>query len=60
MDRKAEVEETARHHRNRGLHVYPDGDGMVVIRGRLEREVGEALIQALAAARDALYRGLHP
>src|SRR5262249_2030487 len=37
MDRKAEVEETTRHHRNRGLHVYPDGDGMVVIRGRLDR-----------------------
>src|SRR5262249_58665652 len=50
------VEETTRHHRNRGLHVYPDGDGMVVIRGRVEREVGELLLQALAAAREALYR----
>src|SRR5215467_13702746 len=56
IDRKAEVEETTRHHRNRGLHVYPDGDGMVVVRGRLEREVGEVLMQALAAAREALYR----
>src|SRR5262249_48285269 len=56
MDRQAEVDETTRHHRNRGLHVYPDGDGMVVIRGRLEREGGEVLIQALAAAKDALYR----
>jgi len=29
---------------------------MVVIRGRLEPEVGAAVMQALAAARDALYR----
>src|SRR5262249_61059666 len=56
MDRQAEVEETTRHHRNRGLHVYPDGDGMVVIRGRVEREVGALLMQALAAAREGLYR----
>jgi hypothetical protein len=45
MDRKAEAEETTRRHRHRALHVYPDGDGVVVIRG-----------QALAAAREALYR----
>jgi hypothetical protein len=56
MDRKAEAEETARRHRHRALHVYPDGDGMVVIRGRLEPEVGAVVMQALAAARDALYR----
>src|SRR5262249_43941223 len=40
MDRKAEAEESMRRHRHRALHVYPDGDGMVVIRGRLEPEVG--------------------
>jgi uncharacterized protein DUF222/HNH endonuclease len=56
MDRKAEAQETTRRHRNRALHVYPDGDGMVVIRGRLEPEVGAVLIQALTAAREALYR----
>ena len=38
------------------LHVYPDADGLVVIRGRLEPEVGAVLIQALTAAREALYR----
>src|SRR5262249_59769908 len=32
------------------------GDGMVVVRGRLEPEVGAVVIQALAAAREALYR----
>jgi hypothetical protein len=36
--------------------VYQDEDGMVVIRGRLEPEVGAVLIQALAAAREALYQ----
>src|ERR1700752_2307751 len=56
MDRKAEAQEAARRHRHRALHVYPDGDGMVVIRGRFEPEVGAVVMQALAAARDALYR----
>jgi hypothetical protein len=56
MDRKAEAQETTRRHRNRALHVYPDGDGMVVIRGRLEPEAGAVLMQALTAAREALYR----
>jgi hypothetical protein len=44
MDRKAEAQETTRRHRNRALHVYPDGDGMVVIRGRLDPEVGAVLM----------------
>jgi hypothetical protein len=56
MDRKAEAEESTRRHRHRALHVYPDGDGMVVIRGRLEPEVGAVVMQALAAARVAQYR----
>ena len=56
MDRKAEAQESTRRRRNRALHVYPDGDGMVVIRGRLEPEVGSVVMQALASARDALYR----
>src|SRR5262247_4688068 len=49
MDRKAETEESARRHRHRALHMYPDADGMVVIRGRLELEVGAVVMQALAA-----------
>src|SRR5262250_2947648 len=56
MDRKAEAEESTRRHRHRALHVYPDADGMVVIRGRLEPEIGAVVMRALAAARDALYR----
>src|SRR5437588_10239914 len=56
VDRKAEAEETTRRHRSRALHVYQDEDGMVMIRGRLEPEVGAVLIQALAAAREELYQ----
>ena len=56
MDRQAEARETARRHAGRTLHVYQDEDGMVVVRGRLEPEVGELLAQALAAAREMLYQ----
>jgi len=59
VDRLAEAQETARRHRSRAVHVYPDEDGMVVIRGRLAPEVGAVLIQALTAAREALYQKAH-
>src|SRR6266513_1969297 len=55
MDRKAEAREADRQHAGRALHVNPDEDGTVRIRGRLAPEVGALLIQALAAAREALY-----
>src|SRR2546426_7566512 len=38
------------------LHVYHDEDGMVIIRARLEPEAGAVVVQALAAAREALHR----
>ena len=50
------VRETARRHESRALHVYQGEDGMVVLRGRLAPEVGALLVQALAAAREALPR----
>jgi hypothetical protein len=56
VDRKAEAQEAARRHKSRALHVYEDADGMVVVRGRLEPEVGALLRQALAAAREVLYQ----
>ena len=56
VDRNAESAETARLHKSRALHLYQDEDGMVVVRGRLDREAGAVLIQALAAARETLYR----
>jgi len=56
VDRRAEARESALRHARRGLRVYQDEDGMVVVRGRLEPEVGALLIQALAAARETLYQ----
>jgi Domain of unknown function (DUF222)/HNH endonuclease len=56
VDRLAEARETALRHASRALHVHQDEDGMVVLRGRLEPEVGALLIQALAAARETLYQ----
>jgi len=59
VDRQAEAREATRRHTSRALHVYQDEDGMVVIRGRLAPEVGAVLIQALTAAREALYQKAH-
>jgi hypothetical protein len=56
VDRQAEARETTRRHASRALHVYQDEDGMVVIRGRLEPDVGAVLRQALDAAREMLYQ----
>jgi len=56
MDRQAEARETARRHASRGLSVHHDGDGMVVVRGRLTPEVGAVLMKALAAAGEMLYQ----
>jgi hypothetical protein len=56
VDRKAEARETARRHAMRGLHIYPDEDGTVVIRGRLTPDVGALLVRALDAARETLYQ----
>ena len=43
-------------HRARTLSVFPDDDGMYVVRGLLEPEVGALLMRAVEAASDALYR----
>ena len=59
VDRQAEAREATRRHTSRALHVYQDEDGMVVIRGRLAPEVGAVVIQALTAAREALYHKAH-
>ena len=56
LDRRAEAREAAQRHARRGLRVYQDDDGMTVLRGRLEPEVGALLVQALAAARETLYQ----
>jgi len=56
VDKIAEAQEASRRHTGRALKVYQDEDGMVVVRGRLEPEIGAVLVQALAAAREALYQ----
>src|SRR6266508_4005327 len=56
VDARAEGREAAQRHARRGLRVYQDDDGMTVLRGRLEPEVGALLVQALAAARETLYQ----
>jgi len=56
VDRQAEAREAARQHAGRALHVYQDGDGTVVLRGRLTPEVGALLLRALEAARETLYQ----
>src|SRR5262249_38101838 len=50
-----EAKEARARHQGRALQVYPDEDGMFVVRGRLEPEVGAMLVRALEAAREALY-----
>lgn len=59
VDRIAEAQEDRRRHVTRALHVYQDEDGMVTVRGRLTPEAGAVLLQALAAAREALYQQAH-
>jgi len=56
MDLKAEAREAALQYAARSLHVYPDADGTMRIKGRLTAEVGALLVKALAAAREALYQ----
>jgi len=56
VDRRAEAREAKRRHATRALHVYQAEDGMVVLRGRLEPEMGALVMQALAAARESLYQ----
>jgi 5-methylcytosine-specific restriction endonuclease McrA len=56
VDRQAETRQATRQHAERGLHVYEDEDGTVVVRGRLAPEVGALLVRALDAARETLYQ----
>ena len=56
VDRRAEVRQARRQHADRGLHIYEDEDGTVIVRGHLAPEVGALLIRALDAARETLYQ----
>ena len=56
VDRRAETRKAVRQHAGRGLHVYGDAEGMVVVRGRLTPEAGALLRRALEAGREVLYQ----
>ncbi len=57
LSRDGELTAEEVRHRSRTFSVAIDADGMYVVRGRLEPEVGAALMRAIEAASDALYRG---
>ncbi len=56
VDRRAEARKAVRQHAGRGLRVYEDAEGMVVVRGRLTPEAGALLRRALEAGREVLYQ----
>ena len=56
VDRRAEARKAVRQHAGRGLQVYEDTEGMVVVRGRLTPEAGALLRRALEAGREVLYQ----
>ena len=53
--RKDEAALERERHLSRRLSVFPDDDGMYVIQGRLDPEVGAVLMRAVEAASDDLY-----
>ncbi len=56
IDQHVEAQEARHRHRSRSLYLFPADDGMLILKGRLEPEVGALLIQALDAARETLYQ----
>ena len=56
LDADSEAKREEARHRARSFSVAVDLDGMYVVRGRLEPEVGALLTRAVEAAGDALYR----
>src|SRR5947199_9161666 len=57
VDRKVEMDETARRHKHRTLHVYHDEDGVGIIRAPLEPQAGDVLIQDIATGTRAAPHG---
>ena len=60
LSRDGELTAEEARHQSRAFSVVIDGDGMYVMRGRLEPEVGAVLMRAIEAASDALYREERP
>jgi hypothetical protein len=55
LSRADEQELERARHRSRRFSVFPDYDGMYVVKGRLDPEVGALLMRAVEAASDALF-----
>jgi len=53
--RGAEARRERARHARRNFSVFPDEDGMYVVRGLLDPEVGAVLMRAIEAAGDALF-----
>lgn len=56
-DGESEAEREGEEWERRTLAVFPDEEGMYVVRGVLPAEVGAVLMRALEAASEALWRG---
>ncbi len=56
LSRDEELTAEQARHRSRTFSMFVDGDGMYVVKGRLEPEVGAVLMRAVEAASDALFR----
>ncbi len=56
LSREGELPVEEARHRSRTFSVFVDGDGMYVVKGRLEPEAGAVLMRAVEAASDALFR----
>jgi hypothetical protein len=59
LDRKSELTAEQIRHRSRRFSAFVDDDGMVVVKGRLDPEVGALFMRAVEAASDALFRDEH-
>lgn len=60
LGRENEAALEQRRHQSRCFSVFPDDQGMYVVRGKVDPEVGALLMRAIEAASDALYRGSVP
>ena len=58
--RQDEVEREKERFESRRLSVFPDEEGMYVVKGKLTPEIGALLMRAVEAAGDALYREKGP
>ena len=56
LSRDEELTAEEARHRSRTFSIFVDGDGMYVVKGRLEPEAGAVLMRAVEAASDALFR----